>query len=490
MISFFRSKELYKEPTTLKGPEDAVTALAFSVHGKFLAAVGPGGVNVWNMSTHQSVPFSSLPVGKFGTSSATSATRATQLPEKGKFPALAWLYFAQRSLHILLLGTLDGQLQIWDYIDERMTFELNRKIVDITLPPGSIGHKQVLSLDVYPREVAFGSHAQIVASYTSRSVLVGTLRADGDFKQRYFTTLEAGFMPKTVRFDKNGNLLVFSMYGGIVTLLDVQTGYTLWRKSDAPEFMATVTLDEDCKDFIACTTQGFELWDLNRMVLLKEFEQAPISLSLPKHACFSEWKTKVIGGTDRACAEVYDIKSGRFEQRLKYPNGGMVQAVAAYPMQDRFLVAVAGANGNRASDVILWSKNVQVGDPRTIPEPGSSDKYHTIRIKKRYIRSMTCILCGIWIMLIQTFIIMQFSDTIRYYACHQKLGFCSPSLSLAVPMVIIPSYTKERLSPGSQTTASRYQAVHAIQEHNGLDDTLPLAMIALGTLTLSTLLVE
>ncbi|KAJ3982318.1 WD40-repeat-containing domain protein [Lentinula detonsa] len=404
MISFFRSKELYKEPTTLKGPEDAVTALAFSVHGKFLAAVGPGGVNVWNMSTHQSVAFSSLPVENFRTSSATSATRATQLPEKGKFPALAWLYFAQRSRHILLLGTLDGQLQIWDYIDERMVSNLE--------PTASVSVEklQVLSLDVYPREVALGSHAQIVASYTSRSVLVGTLRADGDFKQRYFTTLEAGFIPKTVRFDKNGNLLIFSMYGGIVTLLDVQTGYTLWRKSDAPDFMATVTLDEDCKDFIACTTQGFELWDLNRMVLLKEFEQAPISLSLPKHACFSEWKTKVIGGTDRACAEVYDIKSGRFEQRLKYPNGGMVQAVAAYPMQDHFLVAVAGANGNRASDVILWYKNLQVGDPRTIHETGSSDKYHTIRIKKRYIRSMTCILCGIWIVLIQTFVIMQFSD--------------------------------------------------------------------------------
>ncbi|KAJ3820691.1 WD40-repeat-containing domain protein [Lentinula raphanica] len=384
MISFFRSKELYKELTTLKGPEDAVTALAFSVHGKFLAAVGPGGVNVWNMSTHQSVAFSSLPVGVPGTSSATT---------------LAWLYFAQRSRHVLLLGTLDGQLQIWDYIDERMVSDLE--------PTTSVS---VLSLDVYPREVALGSHAQIVASYTSRSILVGTLRADGDFKQRYFTTLEAGFMPKTVRFDKNGNLLVFSMYGGIVTLLDVQTGYTLWRKSDAPEFMATVTLDEDCKDFIACTTQGFELWDLDCMVLMKEFEQAPISLSLPKHACFSEWKTKVIGGTDRACAEVYDIKSGRFEQRLKYPNGGMVQAVAAYPTHDRFLVAVAGANGNRASDVILWYKNLQVGDPRFIREPGNSDKYHTVRIKKRYIRSMTCILCGIWIVLIQTFIIMQFSD--------------------------------------------------------------------------------
>ncbi|KAJ3767651.1 WD40-repeat-containing domain protein [Lentinula raphanica] len=464
MINFFRSQELYKELTTLKGPEDAVTSLAFSVHGKFLAAVGPGGVTVWNTSTHQSVLFSSSPVGNSGTSSTTSATRATQPPEKGKFPALAWLYFAQRSRHVLLLGTLDGQVQIWDYIDERLVFELNRKIVNITLPVGSIGHKQVLSLDVYPREVPLGSHVQIVASYTCRSVLMGTLRADGDFKQRYFTTLEAGFMPKTVRFDKNGNLLIFSMYGGIVTLLDVQTGYTLWRKTDAPEFMATVTLDEDCKDFIACTTEGFELWDLDRMILAKRFEQAPISLSLPKHSCFSEWKAKVIGGTDRACAEVYDVKSGRLEQRLKYPHGGMVQAVATYPTNDHFLVAVAGANGNRACDVILWYKK-RVGDSRSVDEPGSSDKYHTLRISKKYIKSMACILLGIWIVLIQTFIIVQFSDTIRYYACHEKLGFCTPGSSVAIPTVIVPSYTKERLPSRSQSTASRYRVVHAHAAH-------------------------
>ncbi|KAJ3769893.1 WD40-repeat-containing domain protein [Lentinula raphanica] len=468
MFNFFRSQELYKELTTLKGPEDAITALAFSVHGKFLAAVGPGGVNVWNLSTQQSVVFSSSPVvnpGTSSTSSGTSATRATQPPEKGRFPALAWLYFAQRSRHVLLLGTLDGQLQIWDYIDERLAFELNRKIVNITLPVGSIGHKQVLSLDVYPREVALGSHVQIVASYTCRSVLVGTLRADGDFKQRYFTTLETGFMPKTVRFDKNGNLLVFSMYGGIITLLDVQTGYTLWRKTDAPEFMATVTLDEDCREFIACTTEGFELWDLDLMVLTKQFEQAPISLSLPKHSCFSERKAKVVGGTDRACAEVYDVRSGRLEQRLKYPHGGMVQAVAAYPTNDRFLVAMAGANGNRACDVILWYKK-RAGDSRSIQEPGRSDNYHTLRIKKRYIRSMTCILCGIWIFLLQIFVIVQFSDTIRYYACHEKLGFCSPSSSLAIPTVIIPSYTKERLPSRRQTTTSRYRVVHAADEHD------------------------
>lgn len=91
---------------------------------------------------------------------------------------------------------------------------------------------------------------------------------------------------------------------------------------------ATVSLDEDCQNFVVCTEQGFELWDFERMIQTKEIEQAPISLSLPKHACFSEWKTKVIGGTDRACAEVYDVTNGRFEQRLAYPQGGLVQAVA------------------------------------------------------------------------------------------------------------------------------------------------------------------
>ncbi|KAJ3816612.1 hypothetical protein F5880DRAFT_1512508, partial [Lentinula raphanica] len=212
MISLFRSQNLYKQLTALKGPQDAITALAFSVHGKFLAAVGPGGANVWNLGNNQSVPLMSLPGSiKVGVPGATETS-----PEKKGFPALNWLYFSQRSRHVLLLGTVEGQLQIWDYIDERMAFELTRKIVNITLAPGSVGHKQALSVDVYPREVAVGSHAQIVVSYTSRSVLVGNLKADGDFKQKFLITLEEGFMPKTVRFDKTGNIIVFSMHGGIV----------------------------------------------------------------------------------------------------------------------------------------------------------------------------------------------------------------------------------------------------------------------------------
>ncbi|KAJ3835969.1 WD40-repeat-containing domain protein [Lentinula raphanica] len=394
MINLFRSKALYKKLTSLKGPQDAITALAFSIHGKFLAAVGPGGANIWNLSDHQSVPLTSLH------GCTTGAPGATEPPEMKGFPALAWLYFSQRSRHVLLLGTVGGQLQIWDYIDERL-------IVNITLAPGIVGQKQALSVDVYPREVPVGTHAQIVVSYTSRSVLVGHLRADGDFKQRVLITLEDGFMPKTVRFDKSGNVIVFSMHGGIIVSLDSLTGNILWRKSDAPRFMATVSLDEDCQSFVACTDQGFELWDFDRMILTKEFEQAPISLSLPKHACFSEWKTKVIGGTDRACAEVYDARNGKFEQRLAYPQGGLVQAVAAYTTNDRFLIAVAGANGRRACDVILWYKKHV---PRTDPRPGSSDEYYTFRIKKWYIRLVFYILCALWVVVAQTLIILNNSE--------------------------------------------------------------------------------
>ncbi|KAJ3816394.1 hypothetical protein F5880DRAFT_1619376 [Lentinula raphanica] len=274
-------------------------------------------------------------------------------------------------------------------------------------------------------------------------------------------------MPKTVRFDKTGNIIVFSMHGGIVVLLDSITGNTLWRKSDAPRSMATVSLDEDCQNFVVCTEQGFELWDFERMIQTKEIEQAPISLSLPKHACFSEWKTKVIGGTDRACAEVYDVTNGRFEQRLAYPQGGLVQAVAAFPANDRFLVAVAGANGRRACDVILWYKK---HFPPTARKPGSSDEYYTFRIKKWYLKLMFYILCVVWVAIIQTLIILNNTEALKYYACHEKLNLCrkSHAQQIEIRPVMTPThvpYVKERRSRHSQSQATaRYGIVHAVHE--------------------------
>ncbi|KAJ3879625.1 hypothetical protein F5051DRAFT_194336 [Lentinula edodes] len=67
-------------------------------------------------------------------------------------------------------------------------------------------------------------------------------------------------------------------------------------------------------------------------------------------------RTTLIGGTDRGCALVYDVETGKVDQSLKYHLGGLVQAVATASTSDHFLVAIAGSNGRQASNVVLWQK--------------------------------------------------------------------------------------------------------------------------------------
>lgn len=61
---------------------------------------------------------------------------------------------------------------------------------------------------------------------------------------------------------------------------------------------------------------------------IKRFLSKPIHLLVPKHASFTEENTKVIGGTDHGCANIYDVKAGKLVQSLKYNSGGLVQSVA------------------------------------------------------------------------------------------------------------------------------------------------------------------
>ncbi|KIK50042.1 hypothetical protein GYMLUDRAFT_122920, partial [Collybiopsis luxurians FD-317 M1] len=329
-------KSPYHNLATLRGARDAITSIAFSAYGKHLAAAGPGGVNVWNLESLQKIPF--------------TLKQGERELDKAAFATAVWLHFAHLSRHVLLLGTADGHLQLWDYIEERL--------VSLQSNSQFLRPHYVLSVDVFPRHVPLGGHAKIVVSFADHFIWMGTLKGDGELKAKFSVTLEEGFMPKTVCFEpSNGNIIVFSMKGGNVTLVDSQTGNTVWRKTDAPDYMGSVSLDGPCTKFIASTPQGFEVYDLQKMTPLKRPKQQPVLLSIPKQACFDEENTKIIGGTDRRCAEVIDIKSGKVEHKLVYHQGGLVQSIAICPTSERLLVAIAGANGNQPSDVILWSKN-------------------------------------------------------------------------------------------------------------------------------------
>ncbi|KAJ3921076.1 hypothetical protein F5877DRAFT_76586 [Lentinula edodes] len=143
----------YENQTVLQGPQNAVTSLAFSAKVRLLAAAGPGGANVWDLQTRQSIPLTSQQAG------------APQ-PETTVYLAAAWSYFMEISGHILLLGSWDGSVQLWNYMSERSMLESIRKRVYHT----SSG--QVVSLDVFQQEVPAGDRAQLVASSLNRSVVM------------------------------------------------------------------------------------------------------------------------------------------------------------------------------------------------------------------------------------------------------------------------------------------------------------------------------
>ncbi|KAE9386293.1 WD40 repeat-like protein [Gymnopus androsaceus JB14] len=355
MINPFRSNQQYKNIATLRGPQDAVTTLTFSAQAKFLAATGLGGVNVWNINNHQVIPFASSKVG-------------VPHPNKIVFPVAIWVYFMQRSQHVLLLGTCDSTIQLWDYVEERATFELKRT---------STRHEkstQVVSIDSFQTEVASGGQAKIAVSFFDRTVSVLTFTINRGLKKKFSVPFEESFMLKTVRFEVgSGNIFVFAMNGGSVALLEGKTGNTIWRKMDAPSpyvsswplildlllhflYRGSISVDRRCKQFVACTSQGFELFDLERVSPIKQFESEPIRLSFPKCTIFTEDDTKVVGSTDCGCAEVYDLKTGKMVQTLEYKYEGLVQAVSACQTAEHFLAAIAGSNGHQVSDVLLWQK--------------------------------------------------------------------------------------------------------------------------------------
>ncbi|KAJ3766339.1 hypothetical protein FB446DRAFT_619116, partial [Lentinula raphanica] len=138
------------------------------------------GVHVWNMETLEATPL--------------TIRGGSRTADKFAFPAANWLYFVQRSRHVLILGIVDGRLQPWDHVDERMVS--HAPLVGSPAAP-ALGNIQVVSIDVFPKEVPVGGHAQVVASFTNRSIWIGTLKADGELTQVALITLEEGFLPKT-----------------------------------------------------------------------------------------------------------------------------------------------------------------------------------------------------------------------------------------------------------------------------------------------------
>ncbi|KAJ3797279.1 WD40-repeat-containing domain protein [Lentinula boryana] len=339
----------YKLLSQLTGPRDAVLSLAFSAKAKFLAAAGYSGVYIWDLSTSSSAP---LPHMLF----------APQNP-KYVITASVWTYFQKTNRHILILGSMRGDILLWDWSEEAKRFNLLYRV-----HPMNDMQDEILSLDVHEQTVASGRIGRVVASTANRCISVWTLSSAGEFNKVFSTTLGHNLKPKTVRMCKiTRDVFVFPLYGGEILRLDYKTGAIKSRRSPGPGRMGSVALNHTADKFVTYTGKNFQLYRLGNLEILKNFTaEAPV-VSFPKQVAFGELETIVVGGTDRGCALVYNIESEEVVQRLSYPGGSLVQPVSTFTLPGCHLIAIAGSTQEQPSSVILFEKHIPEALQQTAP---------------------------------------------------------------------------------------------------------------------------
>ncbi|KAJ3725347.1 WD40-repeat-containing domain protein [Lentinula raphanica] len=326
----------YKRYTTFEGLQNAVSSIAISADGKYLAAVGLFGAAVWNLTTFESL------------------TLPTLRPVTRLYSTSAWLYFdngcGTTSRHVLILGSLNGQISALDVNEEDMDLQATR------LPATQSTAQQVLSLDVQQPEVGNKSCARVVASFADFTVKSWTLGLNGDFQLVFSMNFEPGFLPKTVCFHKGSqHVLVFSRKGGIRALIDRSSGKIIARLANGCEIMASVSVDQPTGRFVASTGYGFQLFNSSNLCYIRTFAHDTQN-DIPCQVTFAENGSKVVGGTDQGEALLFNSHNGLLEQRMKCPRDELIQTVTTCTLKDKYYIAVAGSASGTPSDVIVWCK--------------------------------------------------------------------------------------------------------------------------------------
>ncbi|KAJ3855432.1 WD40-repeat-containing domain protein [Lentinula lateritia] len=328
---------MYEHAATLRGARDAVISIAFSVQAKFLAAVGHGGVAIWELQTSEIMPV--LPPTPYNHRNPNLV-----------YTACSWLHFEQGDRHCLLLGSQAGEFMFMEWDRTKSTFKLVCKV-----DAGQHGN-QILSIDVWQSEVAIGRLARVVVATADRRINVYSLSSAGDIKE-IFSRVFSDFLLISAKFCKSTrDVYAFELNGGGIMRLHDKSGDIVSHQRFGPDPMGTVCLDEQGKFFAVCTGQNFELFRLenieNHMILRGD---API-VRYPKVATFAEDGKVLVGGTDNGRALVFDVMSGSRVQELAYPKGGLVQPVAACTCKDGFLIAMAGSVTESPADLVLYKK--------------------------------------------------------------------------------------------------------------------------------------
>ncbi|KAJ3816945.1 WD40-repeat-containing domain protein [Lentinula raphanica] len=327
----------YKCYTAFESLRGAVASIAISPDGKYIAVAGVFGAAVWDLES-------------------LSLPGARNIANNRIISTSAWLCFGsgKTTRYVLILGSLDGDIIALDLNEEEM--ELQDKCLPIA--PSTV--HQVVSLDVQQPKVGNRSHARVVASFANAIVKCWTLSFDGDFQLVFSMTLETSFLPKTVRFDKEGqHVLVFSEKGGIRALLDGHTGDVISRIENGCQIMAWVSVDQATSRFVASTGSGFQLFDSNNLSHIRSFaHDMDPGNTFPCQIAFGENGSKIVGGASRGETLLFDSHSGLLEQKMEFPTDKQILAVTACTLKDRYYIAVAGTNSASGdpSAVMVWCK--------------------------------------------------------------------------------------------------------------------------------------
>ncbi|KAL0569285.1 hypothetical protein V5O48_012687 [Marasmius crinis-equi] len=337
----FHLSSRYYPRATFTGPKDVVLSVSFSVNSEYLACAGYTGVSVWEIET-----------GKLIT---VPSKYATTKDPKYMQSASTWVYFEGVGKHMVLLGGMKGDLVSLAIRTADKGFEQTKQA------PTSNSAMQITSVQVRDPSVSSGLYARVAIGCCDESVSVWKLASTGEFTQIFSTSMAPNFLPKAVHLVKSlKNVYVYDLAGKMALLQ--KDGHIVWNKATGIDQILAVALDSSTDRLFIHTGTNIQVLTFSELKHQKTIGlSAPLVVAFPKQLAFAEGCTRLVSGTDSGHAAVYRINNGEtvLEQKLEYPNGGLVQTVACSAGSRWNYIAIAGTTQGQPSNVLLFRKKRQ-----------------------------------------------------------------------------------------------------------------------------------
>ncbi|KAF5364428.1 hypothetical protein D9758_010717 [Tetrapyrgos nigripes] len=390
-----------------------------------------------------------------GVPMATPHISANNPDVKPVFMTSQWMLCERESRHLLITGSTNSDLYLWEWGDDHQLFETFNKVPSTIARDGQVSDREIISLDVYEAYVPDGCHGRVAASFASRIVKVWSVSLTSKEVTMVFrVSMEETFIPATVKFRKDLDLFVFKARNGAIRLLDQRTGETIRTDLVKGDFLGDVCVDEDRNAFLVWSGKHFEMFSLTTQRHLQTFDGG-ISLNhLPRQAKFMGDGKFVLAGSESGAAFLYDTESGSIIQTLAY-NKCHVRTVAVSESSKYRLLATAGSAPAEVNKIKVYYKPLPTASTPKAPQSvvGNEDEwvvsvrpYRIWRLAKYFVW-LSITLLGVYVAFISVVYIPEtvrawlfpgqpfpFENSLRTRAC--------PTLAQGtnLPAVIVPDH--------------------------------------------------